>query len=171
MTGTVVCGQGPAGPDGVVREWTVATFVMHHGRVLLLFHPKIGLWLPPGGHVEHGELPDEAAVREVLEETGVRCRLVGERGVAVAYPEQLVRPYGIQVEKIRPGVEHIDLVYFAVVEDDGGAAIAPEHARRDRAGWYVPAELPALGANDEIQQWVAKLVASDVAGADTGRQA
>ena len=95
--------RGPAGPDGVVREWTVATFVVHRGRVLLLFHAKLGLWLPPGGHVEHGELPDEAAVREVLEETGVSCRLVGEHGVEVEYPRQLIRPLGIQVEDIRPG--------------------------------------------------------------------
>jgi ADP-ribose pyrophosphatase YjhB (NUDIX family) len=153
----VVCGLGPAGPDGVVREWTVATFVYHRGRVLLLFHPKVGLWLPPGGHVEHGELPDDAAVREVLEETGVRCRLVGEQGVQVAYPRQLVRPYGVQVENIRPGVQHIDLVYFAVADEDG-ATISAEHASRDRAGWYAPADLPGLGANDEIQQWVGKLM-------------
>jgi ADP-ribose pyrophosphatase YjhB (NUDIX family) len=125
--------------------------------VLLLFHPKVGLWLPPGGHVEHGELPDDAAVREVLEETGVRCRLIGEHGVQVAYPRQLIRPYGVQVEKIRPGVEHIDLVYFAVADDDG-AHLEPEAASLDRAGWYEPAELPDLGANDEIQQWVRKLV-------------
>jgi ADP-ribose pyrophosphatase YjhB (NUDIX family) len=135
----------------------VATFVVHQGRVLLLFHPKLGLWLPPGGHVEPGELPDEAAVREVLEETGVRCRLVGEHGVQVEYPRQLIRPYGIQVERIRPGVEHIDLVYFAVAEDEGWA-ISNELAVRDRAGWYAPAELAALGANDEIQQWVAKVL-------------
>jgi ADP-ribose pyrophosphatase YjhB (NUDIX family) len=134
----------------------VATFVVHRGRVLLHFHPKIGLWLPPGGHVEYGELPDDAAVREVLEETGVCCRLVGETGVGVEYPQQLIRPYGIQVEKIRPGVEHIDLVYFAVADDDG-SAISEELARRDRIGWYAPDELPALGANDEIQQWVAKI--------------
>lgn len=152
----VVCGTGPAGPDGIVREWTVATFVVHRGRVLLLFHPKMGLWLPPGGHVEAGELPDDAAVREVLEETGVQCRLIGEHGVDVAYPRQLIRPYGIQVENIRSGVQHIDLVYFAVAED-AGATILDEHAARDRAGWYAPADLRGLGANDEIQQWVAKV--------------
>jgi ADP-ribose pyrophosphatase YjhB (NUDIX family) len=135
----------------------VATFVVHRARVLLLYHPKIGLWLPPGGHVEAGELPDAAAVREVLEETGVRCRLIGERGVDVEYPRQLIRPYGVQVENIRPGVQHIDLVYFAVADDDG-ATILDEHAARDRAGWYDPSELPGLGANDEIQQWVAKVV-------------
>ena len=152
-----MCGAGSAGPDGVVREWTVATFVVHRGQVLLLFHAKLGLWLPPGGHVEHGELPDEAAVREVLEETGVRCRLVGEHGVEVSYPLQLIRPLGIQVEDIRPGVQHIDLVYFAVAEEDGWS-IAEEAVAKERAGWYDPADLAALGANDEIRQWVAKVM-------------
>jgi ADP-ribose pyrophosphatase YjhB (NUDIX family) len=137
----------------------VATFVVNVGRVLLLFHAKLGLWLPPGGHVETGELPDDAAVREVLEETGVRCRLLGEHGVDVAYPVQLVRPYGIQVEKIRPGVEHVDLVYFAVAEDEGWR-IDDEPAAKDRAGWYVPGELAKLGANDEIRQWVAKAIST-----------
>ena len=145
-------------PVAPVREWTVATFVVHDGRVLLLFHAKIGLWLPPGGHVEHGELPDEAAVREVLEETGVRCRLVGGQGVQVAYPRQLTLPFGVQLENIRPGVQHIDLVYFAVSEDDGWH-VSSESAERERAGWYAPEDLPALGANDEIQQWAAKVTA------------
>jgi 8-oxo-dGTP pyrophosphatase MutT (NUDIX family) len=97
-------------------------------------------------------------VREVLEETGVRCRLVGERGVDVAYPLQLTRPYGIQVENIRPGVQHIDLVYFAVAEDEDWE-VSGELAARDRAGWFAPSELASLGANDEIQQWVRKATA------------
>jgi 8-oxo-dGTP pyrophosphatase MutT (NUDIX family) len=128
--------------------------------VLLLYHPKHGLWLPPGGHIEHGELPDDAALREVLEETGVRCRLVGERGVEVDYPLQLIRPYGVQVENIRPGVQHIDLVYFAVPLDEN-CAVSDECAARDRAGWYAANDLEALGANDEIRQWVAKALRAD----------
>ena len=91
----------------------------------------------------------------MLEETGVRCRLVGEHGVDVAYPRQLFRPYGIQVENIRPGVQHIDLVYFAVPVDED-CAVSEECATRDRAGWYAADDLEALGANDEIRQWVAK---------------
>ena len=141
---------GWPGPDGIVREWTVATFVVHRGRVLLLFHPKIGLWLPPGGHIEHGELPDEAAVREVLEETGVRCRLVGEHGVDVEYPRQLIRPFGIQVENIRPGVQHIDLVYFAVPDDDGWQ-LSLRRARRRTGPAGTRRRACGLGANDEIR--------------------
>ena len=148
-----------------VREFTVAVFVVHRGRVLLLFHPKLGMWLPPGGHIEPGELPDEAAIREVFEETGVRVRLVGEPGVDVDYPRQLARPAGIQLEDIGPGHQHIDLVYFAVpLEED--CAVSEECAARDRAGWYDPAELEALGANAEIRAWVARAVdASKRAGA------
>ncbi len=142
-------------PDPV-REFTVAVFVVHRARVLLLFHPKLGMWLPPGGHIVPGELPDEAAVREVLEETGVPVRLVGERALDLQYPRQLVRPAGIQLEDIAPGHQHIDLIYFAT-PIDGQAEI---RETRDKAGWYQPSELEALGANEEICAWVARAVAA-----------
>ena len=144
-------------PPELVREFTVAVFVVNRGKVLLLLHPKLGMWLPPGGHIEPGELPDEAAVREVLEETGVHVRLVGERGLDVEYPRQLVRPAGIQLEDIAAGHQHIDLVYFAAPIDED-CAVSEECATRDRAGWYDSAELAALGANDEIRAWVARAV-------------
>jgi 8-oxo-dGTP diphosphatase len=34
-------------------------------KVLLVDHKKSGLWLPSGGHVEPGEDPKEAVIREV----------------------------------------------------------------------------------------------------------
>lgn len=39
--------------------------------VLLINHKKYNIWVAPGGHVDEGELPSEAAVRETLEEVGV----------------------------------------------------------------------------------------------------
>jgi len=143
----------PVEPGDVLRHFTVAVFVVHAGRVLLHFHRKLGRWLPPGGHIEANELPDDAAVREVLEETGIHARLVGGSGLPIDDPRQLVIPAGMQVERIYPGHEHIDLVYFARPEDAYTAEIAPQFAEQDRVGWYSPAELNALGVDAEIQSW------------------
>jgi ADP-ribose pyrophosphatase YjhB (NUDIX family) len=128
--------------------------VVDGDRVLLLFHRKLQMWLPPGGHIEPNELPDEAAIREVLEETGVHAALIGETALPIDAPRQLVRPEGIQLETIGPGHEHIDLVYYAVPT---GGAIA-ESVECDNAGWYPLAELEALGVNEEVRAWSARAV-------------
>jgi ADP-ribose pyrophosphatase YjhB (NUDIX family) len=141
----------------VTRDFTVATFVVWRDRVLLLLHPKLKRWLPPGGHVEPNELPDEAAVREVREETGVEVRLIGERALDVASPRQLVRPEGVQLEDIAPGHQHIDLVYFAV-PIDAGREPPPIHAADTLAGWHALADLGALGADEEIRRWAHRAV-------------
>ena len=122
--------------------------------MLLLFHAKLAMWLPPGGHVDPNELPDDAAVREVLEETGVRAELIGERTPRVGDPIPLLRPEGIQLELIAPGHEHIDLVYFA--RPRGGEIVASPEC--ERAGWYRLDELEALGVNDEIRDWSRRAV-------------
>jgi 8-oxo-dGTP diphosphatase len=54
------------------------------GRVLLVRRgrpPGMGTWSLPGGRVEPGEAPAEAVVREVLEETSLRTRVVCSLGI------------------------------------------------------------------------------------------
>jgi 8-oxo-dGTP diphosphatase len=46
---------------------------VHEGRVLLVRSHR-GFWSTPGGHLDYGESPAEAAVRETREETGVTVR-------------------------------------------------------------------------------------------------
>ena len=52
--------------------------VIDAGRVVVVHRPHHGDWSLPKGKVEPGETWLEAAVREVAEETGLRCRLGGE---------------------------------------------------------------------------------------------
>ncbi|MFF5128129.1 NUDIX hydrolase [Streptomyces syringium] len=67
------------------RPGIAAAIVVHHGRVLMVQRRvKEGelLWQFPAGEVETGESPEEAAVREALEETGVTVKpveILGER--------------------------------------------------------------------------------------------
>ena len=135
------------------RDFTVAVFVVDRGRVLLHWHRKLGMWLPPGGHIEPDELPDAAALRETLEETGVAIQLVGERGLdrdVPTEPRQLVRPAGIQLEDITPDHQHIDLVYFAVPLGSLNMPLP------DGVGWYDRAALDRLPLTAEVRAWTDK---------------
>jgi len=52
---------------------TASGLVIRDDKVLLIFHPHIKTWFQPGGHIDDGESPIEAAIREVYEETGCVC--------------------------------------------------------------------------------------------------
>ena len=54
--------------------------VVRDGRVLLVHRPRHGDWSLPKGKLELGESWEEAAVREVGEEAGVRGTIVRELG-------------------------------------------------------------------------------------------
>jgi 8-oxo-dGTP pyrophosphatase MutT (NUDIX family) len=137
--------------EGPSRDWAVATFVVWRGAVMLHRHAKLGLWLPCGGHVEPDELPDEAAVREVLEESGVPVRLVGAPPVASRDPRALVPPRGVQLSRITDGHEHVDLIYLAVPEPGYAGALLDDPT----LGWYGPDDLTTLPLSDEIRAWTA----------------
>lgn len=136
----------------VTRDFTATAFVYWRGKTLLHKHKKVGLWLPCGGHVNPHELPDDAAVREVYEESGVEIELVGERTLKVAEPKQLVRPRGIQLEFIADGHEHIDLIYFAKPVSSYNGFLRDDDPT---LGWYSPSELQQMSLTDEIKAWTA----------------
>jgi len=49
---------------------TASGVVFHREKLLMIFHPYLRRLLQPGGHVEKGETPSRAAIREIEEETG-----------------------------------------------------------------------------------------------------
>ena len=52
--------------------YTASAFVLNRdNKILLLWHKKLDKYVQPGGHILDSELPHEAAIREVLEETGI----------------------------------------------------------------------------------------------------
>ena len=54
--------------------------VVRDGRVLLVHRPKYDDWTIPKGKLEPGETWEQAAAREVAEETGLRCEVGDEVG-------------------------------------------------------------------------------------------
>ncbi|HWQ14499.1 MAG TPA: NUDIX hydrolase [Roseiflexaceae bacterium] len=132
----------------VTRDFTATTFVVHEGRTLLLRHRKLGQWFPPGGHIDPHELPDEAAVREVREESGLEVELL-QHGGALGRVRVLPQPYCILLEDIAPGHQHIDLIYFARVR---GGRLAHSEREAHEARWLSWEELDAPEINEDIRE-------------------
>ncbi|MDP6453142.1 MAG: NUDIX domain-containing protein [SAR202 cluster bacterium] len=101
----------------LVRHFTATAFVVHDGSVALHWHQKVKAWLPPGGHIEPNEDPVQAVLREILEETALKCEVVptGET-LNLEYPTHVDAPYTIMIEDIHDPVQgfhhHIDMIYF-----------------------------------------------------------
>jgi 8-oxo-dGTP pyrophosphatase MutT (NUDIX family) len=53
------------------RVFTASCFIAFEGKVLLINHKFLGLWLPVGGELEPNESPMEGAYREAQEETRI----------------------------------------------------------------------------------------------------
>jgi 8-oxo-dGTP pyrophosphatase MutT (NUDIX family) len=54
-----------------VHHVTASAFVVSTRGVILHRHRRLGIWVQPGGHIDAGESPEAACVRETREETGL----------------------------------------------------------------------------------------------------
>jgi len=104
------------------RHYTSSAIIIKNDSVLLHYHKKIKLWLPPGGHVELNEDPVQAVHREVLEETGLKIEVINSskmnpRNYKNVY--SIIPPFTIFIEAITDNPndmhEHIDFIYLCKI--------------------------------------------------------
>jgi len=141
-------GARPGQAPTITRDFAATTFVVHEGRTLLLHHRKLGKWLPPGGHIDPHELPDQAALREVREESGLEVELLVQ-GETLGRVRVLPQPHCILLEDIGPGHQHVDLIYFARV---CGGSLAHAEREANAARWFTWDELDSREIAEDIRE-------------------
>jgi 8-oxo-dGTP pyrophosphatase MutT (NUDIX family) len=87
----------------VVHVTASAVIVGPRGTVLHL-HRRLRRWMQPGGHIDAGEGPAEAALRESREETGL----------VLAHPPSGPQMINVDVHDAAEGHTHLDLRYLLV---------------------------------------------------------
>jgi 8-oxo-dGTP pyrophosphatase MutT (NUDIX family) len=123
---------------------TASGIVVSERGVLLLKHRRLGIWVQPGGHIDAGETPWDAARREVQEETGLRVVFSGvPRGQAI---------YQVDHVDVHPGPRghtHLDLRYLMQAGADGSSidpCPPPEESQEvEWLGWDAAIERADLG--------------------------
>ena len=98
-------------------DFTVSVYIVRDSVVLLHKHKVLGIWLPVGGHIELDEDPNQAALREAKEESGLEVELVGD---SIPYDSpymarDLIAPRFLNRHfyDLTHTHEHVDLAFFA----------------------------------------------------------
>jgi ADP-ribose pyrophosphatase YjhB (NUDIX family) len=100
------------------------------------------LWSLPKGHIEEGETPEEAAIREVQEETGIESEIARELGV-------------IDFWFMAGGKRIHKTVHHYLFKETGGH-LAPQITEVDDVGWFPLSEIVELLAYPDEKKLIAK---------------
>ncbi len=100
------------------------------------------LWSLPKGHIEAGETPEMAAIREVQEETGIASEISRELGV-------------IDFWFMAGGKRIHKTVHHYLFKEIGGA-LAPQVTEVDEVGWFPLEEIIGLLAYPDEKKLIAK---------------
>jgi 8-oxo-dGTP pyrophosphatase MutT (NUDIX family) len=123
-------------------DFTVALFIVHDRKVLLVHHRALNKWLPLGGHIELEEDPEQAALREAKEESGFEVELLGERPPTTSPGTRaLIAPRFLDIHRISDTHEHIGMTYWARPVS-GALALAP--AEHHDIKWCALSDLDRL---------------------------
>jgi 8-oxo-dGTP pyrophosphatase MutT (NUDIX family) len=132
----------------IEKHFTATAYIIDQGKVLLIMHPKLKKWLPPGGHIEANETPPECAKREVKEETGLDIEFILQENLWLDFwnATSIQRPYLCLLENIpahgdKPPHQHIDMIFLAKPV----SGIAHSDAR-----WFSLDEIEQMADDDEI---------------------
>lgn len=143
-------------------EMTGTVYIVEEEKVLLLLHGKQRVWLPPGGHVEEGELPHQCAIREAYEETGLEVALIEDEHLWFEEGEarSLPRPYFCLLEDIKAhgnkeAHHHLDMVFVGRAV---GGALRHNDAEAMAMRWFNVEEVEAMVVPEEIYPEVKEII-------------
>lgn len=125
----------------MVRHFCASALVINpeNKKILLVKHKKFNKWAQPGGHIEDEEFPEETALREVYEETGIKIKLLGNN-----FPREddFIRPMAIQKNRGKEGHVHIDIFYHA--QPVGSVETVINEKENDGVEWFSLEEVLAM---------------------------
>lgn len=126
--------------DKFKKHFTASAIIIDKGKVLLVDHKKLGVWIYPGGHVEDNETPDQTIIREVKEETGLNVEIICQKDESLSDynvdVSSLYIPYAILCELIGKDHYHNDMIYLCKIIDKDHKRMKYDPKESDGIGFF-----------------------------------
>ena len=121
--------------------------IVLNGKILLMAHKKLGNWWYTGGHINKGELPEEAAIREGREETGIAVELINCGTQKGLQPKnRAITPLCIakgDYSYAQGKHRHYEIIFLA--RPKNGSTLFRRNKKESTAmGWFAMSELSGL---------------------------
>jgi ADP-ribose pyrophosphatase YjhB (NUDIX family) len=116
----------------------------------MIHHRNLEKWLPVGGHIDLGEDPDEALLREIAEESGLEVEIVAEKApIDDPTVKALYTPAHVNIHHITNTHRHVVNIYYARWKGGEPVLSAGEH---HEIRWFTRAELrdPQYGIKPDV---------------------
>ena len=127
-------------------DLVVSGYLIHGGKVLLIHHKNMDVWIPPGGHIDENETPDDALIREFREEMNLDVQILNRNEISPSgnIVRQLAVPFYVNVHRISgvKGMEehdHCCIYYLCAAEHLEG--MRPDRSEVKDYAWFSPEEL------------------------------
>lgn len=145
-----------------IKHFTASALIIDRGRVLLVYHKKLNVWLYPGGHIEENENPDEALLREVKEETGLEVEIISKKDESLSDKKNgvlsLHLPYAFLCELVGDHF-HNDLVYLCKIKKN--CELKYNKNESGNIGFFTLQEIEKLQLFDNFRVLLHKVLKKD----------
>ena len=143
-----------------LNHFTATGIVFNENKqILMIFHKKLNVWLPPGGHIEDNELPTKAVIREIFEETGIKVEIIQTENKILTLSNndciELEKPFILLLENIERNWEHnhIDMVYICKALNKN---IILQKTEVNDIGWFEIDQVKELKTFENVKQSIQK---------------
>jgi len=143
------------------NHFTATGIVFNSKRqILMIHHNKLNVWLPPGGHIEENELPDDAVLREIFEETGINALILSQKqelSLSDKFCKELERPFTILLENIDGNGmhNHIDLIYLCIAINE---EFKLKESEVNDIGWFSFNQIKELKTFENVIKTISKAI-------------